>query len=285
MKGVQLLKGSKKYLCPQCGRKRFVPFVDANGEIMTDDKGVMFGRCDREQECGFFYKPNGEKIIVQRLQERTEKEPIWFDNSVLTDKCSTWNNLIAYLGSLLPTEMFADALQRYHVQTLGNDGVVWWQVSVANVVRTGKVMRYNADGHRRHDGGTTWVHVMDSYKPYRHGEELRQCFFGEHLLNTDGRPVAVVESEKTAIVMASIETNYLWLACGGSQMLKDDRRLSVLQDRQVLLIPDEGQFYNWAATARKYNWECVELYGKGIDKGADIADIFINILENKDLSK
>jgi len=50
-------RSPKKYRCPACGRKTFVRFVDQKtGELMPGD----CGRCDREQNCGYFAKPNGK---------------------------------------------------------------------------------------------------------------------------------------------------------------------------------------------------------------------------------
>ena len=77
-----------------------------------------------------------------------------------------------------------------------------------------------------------------------------QCFFGEHLLQNKSNPVAIVESEKTALI-ASIYfeqflkgKNYIWLACGSLSYLTAER-CRVLRQRNVTLFPDLKCYEEW----------------------------------------
>lgn len=48
--------------------------------------------------------------------------------------------------------------------------------------------------------------------------ELPQCLFGEHLLKKyPNKTVALVESEKTAIICSALMPDYIWLATGGKK--------------------------------------------------------------------
>ena len=81
---------------------------------------------------------------------------------------------------------------------------VFWQIDINGRVRTGKVMLYDAESGKRVKepySHLTWAHSLLKLPDFN----LRQCFFGEHLLPMNrGKPVALVESEKTAMVASSM---------------------------------------------------------------------------------
>ena len=64
-----------------------------------------------------------------------------------------------------------------------------------------------------------WVHSVMKYAgQLPENWELTQCLFGEHLLSAideKQKTVALVESEKTAIIASCIMPKYIWLATGG----------------------------------------------------------------------
>ena len=75
---------------------------------------------------------------------------------------------------------------------------------------------------------------------------LRQCLFGEHLLASDQqRPVALVESEKSALISSFYLPQYLWIASGGKNGAFNRDAMSVLRNRRVLLFPDLGATDYW----------------------------------------
>ena len=106
-------------------------------------------------------------------------------------------------------------------------------------------MQYHADGHR--GGYQSWTHVKlirDGVLPQ--DWQLNQCLFGQHLLTR--RPddhVCIVESEKTALIMAACRPEHLWLATAGSGGLSAER-LHCLQGRRVILFPDSGCYDKWS---------------------------------------
>jgi len=109
-------------------------------------------------------------------------------------------------------------------------------------------MLYNAETGRRvraTGSRTTWVHSVLKIEPFR----LRQCMFGLHLVTADrSRPVAVVESEKSAIVGAGFVPEFIWTATGGKKnQLKE--KLLALDGREVVLFPDLGGFDDWKRMA------------------------------------
>jgi hypothetical protein len=115
-------------------------------------------------------------------------------------------------------------------------------------------MKYDRQtGHRVKDekigGKITWVHSIlkqsaDPLLRLPDRWELTQCLFGEHLLKRyPFRPLALVESEKTAVICSSFWPEYIWLATGGKSQLND--RLQVLKGRKVVAFPDVDGYLEW----------------------------------------
>ena len=70
------------------------------------------------------------------------------------------------------------------------------------------------------------------------------CFY--HLLSSDQqRPVALVESEKSALISSFYLPQYLWIASGGKNGAFNRDAMSVLRNRRVLLFPDLGATDYW----------------------------------------
>ena len=105
--------------------------------------------------------------------------------------------------------------------------------------------------------------------------ELQQCYFGEHLLNEQPTAkVVIVESEKTAAVLSQFSNSWVWLASGGSQGLKNPDKNKSLHGREVWLLPDHGQYWNWATVAHENGWQIfdqIEEYPSF--PGCDILDL------------
>jgi len=65
-----------------------------------------------------------------------------------------------------------------------------------------------------------------------------------------GWGVAIVESEKTAIIASLLMPAFTWLACGSLTGL-NPQKCAVLQGRQVILFPDANGYEQWQTKARE----------------------------------
>jgi hypothetical protein len=105
-------------------------------------------------------------------------------------------------------------------------------------------MYYQTDCHRDKGHNPTWVHaLLKQQLPADY--ELQHCLFGQHLLGERTERVAIVESEKTAVIMSEKFTDFVWLSCGGMQMLKPELLAPLVQYR-IIIFPDadpEGEAY------------------------------------------
>lgn len=267
-----LRKGSRKEICPACGQRRFVPYVaTADGVTMA---GAEFGRCDRESNCGYHQYPNGKSTDGIEHKEPPKLQPLRFYPAAVQVDCNT--PLFEWACGLFGAH---NAIAAWNAYKVGRDGkrTVFWQIAIDGTIRGGKSIPYKPDGHRDKTDKypASWLHKSPAWKNYHEGEELQQCFFGEHLLRErPGAPVAIVESEKTALIFSQYSRKFVWLACGGSQGLKNAERNKVLQGREVVLIPDNGQFWNWNAAAEANGWQIRdELEKHPIFEGCDILDL------------
>lgn len=125
----------------------------------------------------------------------------------------------------------------------------------------------------------SWVHNVKKIQNY----ELRQCFFGEHLLNNNSKAVAIVESEKTAIIASVYLPQYIWLATGGINMLNEEK-CSVLKGRKVFFFPDNGAFQMWSQIISKFSFYNTFIVSDFLEKqelsseysiGFDLADYLV----------
>ena len=262
-----LRRGGREERCPKCGKMRFVPFVLTADP--TVKAGPEYGRCNRENSCGYFRYPGGEvKIDTDReYTPEPPKEPILFPAEFVSyEDLPISNSLLRAYAELVGMEKLRATMKWYHCGTGGRGECIYYQYDGLHV-RTAKAILYGTDGHRikEQDGGLPvwWMHKAPQLRQYTAGRELRQCLFGQHLLQLyPNAKVYVVEAEKTAVLMAATDhpgRNRLWLACGGSQMLKGAIDLMPLMGRDVTLIPDDGQYWNWRRTAEAYGWKCIDI--------------------------
>ena len=109
-------------------------------------------------------------------------------------------------------------------------------------------MLYNADTGKRIKepcNYINWVHKAFKMENFN----LQQCLFGEHLLIDKTKPVAIVESEKTAIISSIYFPQFIWLAFGGIGFNID--KCNVLKGRTVTLFPDLNGFEKWNNKAKE----------------------------------
>ena len=274
------MKGSKKFTCPECGRKGvFVPYVDETNKIVDVEK---FGRCERINSCGYIRYPDAKS------NEWIRKEPIYippqpteFVSQEIVEK--TFNNFkenvfFQYLIRMFGKETAFELQSLYNIGTSKTGGTIFWQQDRKNRFRTGKVIYYKPDGHRDKDKFSWFVH-----KKIREDFNFQQCFFGLHLVSAE-KPIALCESEKTAVIMSVYEPEFTWIASGGSEMLSDIRKAEL--PRLDKVFADNGQFEKWAKATRNFEGRQMDVtvdqaVESGlIEKGSDILDLYQIKLKN-----
>ena len=179
-------------------------------------------------------------------------QPSFIDEKIIQASLSRYNenNFCRWLCSVFGEQKAFELTAAYQIGTskYWRGACVFWQVNRTGKISAGKIMLYNSSTGRRVKepfNHIQWVHKVMKIKPYH----LQQCFFGEQLLKVDPqKPVAIVESEKTAVVAAGFPPEYVWLARAGKTNLNKDK-LKALQGRRVKLYPDLGAFDKWKEIA------------------------------------
>lgn len=255
---------ASRYTCPSCGEKRmFSRYIDIETRQQLADH---VGRCNREQNCGYHYTPsqyfhsnpdsvsNYSQPVIHTLlktPKQTSLIPLEIVNQSL--KCYQNNHFVTYLHTLFNEKTVNGLIDLYKIGTskYWKGAVVFWQIDCSGKVRAGKVMLYDSGNGRRKKkpfNHISWVHSILKIKNY----ELKQCFFGEHLLQLyPVMPVAIVESEKTAIIASIYFPQFIWIATGGKNGSKWTTRevWKVLISRKVVLWPDINAFQDWERKA------------------------------------
>jgi hypothetical protein len=297
---------SSRFTCPSCGqKKRFTRYIDIETRQHLADN---VGRCDREQNCGYHYTPKqyfidhpdhhsqpSKPVFIRRALQPKLASLISSEIVQKSMNCFWKNNFVTYLLSIFDKNTVDALISRYHIGTSKNwsGAVIFWQVDFHGKVRTGKIMLYDSiSGHRvkKPFNHISWVHSVLKIADFN----LQQCFFGEHLLNLHpDLPVAIVESEKTAIIASVYFPEFIWIATGGKNGCKWNSGdvCKVLQGYKVILWTDVAAFDNWYRKAQQLKLiglqveisDLLERKASEVEKkaGFDIADFLIRFPINQ----
>jgi len=270
---LQRYRTGSKAVCPKCGRKScFTRYIDEKARIPFPDN---VGKCDHINSCGYHYTPkeyfrdnpaikedlieqerNGNSIsTIAQPQAKTLPNPApavsylpydWVEQSM---KRFDINPLYRYLSTVAGKEKTDRLFNLYKVGTsrMWSGATVFWQIDINGNVRAGKIMGYDAEtGHRIKEpfNQVSWVHSVKRVPDFH----MKQCLFGEHLLSdasSGAKTVAIVESEKTALIASLFIPDFIWLATGGMHGSFNSEAMQVLHGREVILFPDLKATDEW----------------------------------------
>lgn len=196
------------------------------------------------------------------------------------------NRLFQYLVKTTADDdvgVWSNLFATYRVGTQKEGATVFWQHDTAQRCHAGKIIDYTDTGHRNHATPIRWVHSLLRQKNF----SLVQVPFGAHLLLKHQGLVAIVESEKTALV-AMYEYNptlnpcsVLFLAVGGCSGLSA-QRLECCRGRDIIVYPDRDCEEMWChrATELTSMFRTVDVKTLPLlpylDAKADLADFILH---------
>ena len=298
---------TKLHRCPSCGKRNLKCYVhNQTGEYLS----LEVGRCNSEVSCGYHLTPKQYFAENPHLEHKENepyvpalveiiKPPSFLPSNLVSESLKSYqqNHFVSYLHRLFEKEMVENLIQLYRIGTSKHwkGASVFWQIDEDEKVRTGKIMLYDAQSGKRVKkpyNHIQWVHSVLKCEDF----ELAQCFFGSHLLlQYPHQTVAIVESEKTAIIARGFVPDCLWLGSGGLSQLNTAKWWH-LRTRNVILYPDLGGFEKWKEKAKILQKNCnakiivsdiLERNATQQDRenGLDIADFLIRDFQQKQQGK
>lgn len=218
-----LEKGSKKHHCPNCGKKRFVRYVDSEtGGYLPE----QYGRCDRESKCSYHLNPylDGytKAIWEQEQGNRSElpnnwkpqrkkaipqptPEPVFFDFETFKqtlqpkryEKNTFIQNLFYRMQFPFEVDEVTKVIQLYRLGTVANGyragANTFPFIDAKGNVRAVQVKQFDDQNHTT---GTDFLHSIIEKHHTRNNNPLPEwlqaytkqdkrisCLFGEHLLS------------------------------------------------------------------------------------------------------
>lgn len=277
-------KSCKKFVCPNCNKKSFVRYYDNEQNDYLDEN---FGRCDRETNCKYHIAPKQicaiSTITAPPLKIKASTLP-----SHLLKQCKKnfeHNHFVQFLRIHFSDEEIDLVIEKYFIGSSNHwkGATVFWQINDQNEVRTGKVMLYDPiSGSRikKPFPHITWVHKILKIEPYN----LKQCLFGLHLKNSC-KTIAILESEKSALMMSLLLPKYCWMATGSKANLKRELLLP-LKESNIVVYPDKSEFEDWnkitvALQKEGFRIRCSRfIEDLDVPAGTDLADLYLKARKN-----
>jgi hypothetical protein len=251
-----------RHTCPSCKKKRqFVRYISTSTkEPLRHD----VGRCNRENKCAYHYTPRqffaDHKMLyypsyINRISKLSNHHSPSYISIALfkaTLKNYSSNHFVTYLNARLGEDKTQQLIAQFYIGTSKHwlGATVFWQIDTQGQIRTGKIMLYDPYKGTRVKvpfSHIAWVHQALKLKPFY----LVQSLFGIHQIIQAPlqKPVAVVESEKTAIIAAAYWPDFIWVAAGSLTGLTPER-CKPLEGRKVILFPDAGAYQQWQQRAK-----------------------------------
>lgn len=278
-----------QHRCPSCNHrnKTFVRYINTS---TGEEVAPHVGRCNRQDKCGYHLPPRqylaGLRLVQHssftahhkksKAPKRREAptgnyQPFFIHPEYVNSSFINYehNHFVQYLIKRFGFNKADELVGAYRIGTSNywHGATIFWQLDILGNVRSGKIMLYNKQTGKRVKqpfNHITWAHKAVEKQFNKDNTQfadgtgaalnqfvLKQCLFGEHLLiRSPYKAVAIVESEKTAIIASALMPGFIWLAAGSLEGLNADK-CQVLNGRKVMLFPDVNALGKWKLKARE----------------------------------
>jgi len=253
-----------KISCPKCGHKKcFRKYKNLPRD---------YGKCERINSCGYHNIPNGQMNgghypptattvpAVPEIEYKIIYPEEALCSTVIANQTSMFHEVCKNKLSIAD-----EHFKKWNIGSRGTE-TAFVYMDINKQPLNIRFVEYDERCNRSKEK-TPYSLSAKNYSKYK------LCLFGEHLL-TD-KTVCLVESEKTAFIASHYYPQFDWLATGSRNGLTDDK-ISVLQNRQVLFLPDAdvaGRENSSIKTLERHsiNFNFIDLFPDRND-GYDLAD-------------
>ena len=226
---------------------------------------------------------NEVKQIMQPQTIATSYHSLELLNKMYSEQQT--DHLTEFLKMRFTVDQVFEAKQKFFITGTNIcwfNSTVFWQIDDKEQIHAGKIMQYDRfTGKRIKEpyNRINWLHKANNEPNFN----LNQCLFGLHQIKEDyQKTIAIVESEKTAIVMSILLPQYIWLATGNKGNFKFEM-LKPIKKRNIVSYPDKGEYINWLNVSTELNAIGFKISVSEIleytdfENGYDLADYYLNL--------
>lgn len=248
-----------KTTCPFCGKEDFQPYSLENSYEILPYRGYCSscGACITPLEYQFaqdqiiadYSKDYSSRALKNAGIKNNEAVPVKMLKRKFITAGLNNNNLFNYLTTKFARNKVKRICNIYGIAThkvgtwLG--AAIFCQYNQDDQCQAVKIIQYNENGHRiKGDDLKDEGKDMLYQKPL--SDKGKYCLFGRHLLNrpdSEGKPICIVESEKTAIIASIVYPEAIWMAAGSCYYLCDGKIDAGMRGRKIIIFPDADVKY------------------------------------------
>lgn len=195
------LNSKQKFECPACGHSnRFVKYMDnTTGLYISGD----YGKCDREESCGYHERPDScfidDSTSVIKFEEKDLNESDSMDRERYIETFHLVRNKInrRYASVNLSRNVFINGLlarfdgnkvrEAYAMYKIGMffNGATVFPYFYNNELKSAKIIHFKPDLHRNKDVRPMWLHSTKTFKYFDYvegkvDEVLNNCYPAEN---------------------------------------------------------------------------------------------------------
>jgi hypothetical protein len=250
--------------CHHCQRKEATPYYDSKTNTPINE--AKFYKCNHSISCSYDLRPN--KRINSRHNNRyvkqtnyksrlaRKKQITFIKREDIKKICSLDHTLFRWLLDRFGEKRMMEVSARMLMCGLfinDENWTVFLQYDLNGNCRTGKCIQFDFHDSQPRKKKVHFLHSVTSVvsSPL---DNIEQTYFGLNQLtqNLDDLPIAIVESEKTAVIMTLYRPSLIWIATGGKSNLCSEK-LKPFKSRKIILIPDIDAIDDWTNKSNELN--------------------------------